>query len=236
MLTLTENNEFQVAPCRVTFFHLNSQQTHYENSASSWLEFASRWPDLKDLEITTTVLNAEQTTRFDAVKNSLNTVEERQRYLAEIAAYVEFGAVVPETTCPALKALAGTPAATAGVLAQRKAAALTRLATLRYQAETAGTQLPSGATVATTRAHQAQLTSVYTTLKEGFVPSLAFKGPEGFQVGTLETLKPLIQVVAVHVQKTFTAESAVDAQIRAAADLAALDALNVETLFAAALV
>jgi len=236
MLALTEDGKLEFANYAVTFFHLNSQQVHYENDKRYWLEMASRWPDLLDLAFNPVVPTAEQTARFNAVVPQVADKAFAERFLAELSNYVQYGAVATETVCPILVPLKETAAAIAGTLTQHKEAALTRLATLRYQAETAGITTANGAVLATTRAHQAQLTSVYTTLKEGFVTELDFKGPAGFQKVTLATLKPLVESVARHVHKTFTAESVVTAQINTAATVEALAAIEIASAFTAAMV
>jgi hypothetical protein len=234
MLAQTHDGKLDFAQYAVTFNHLGSFQTHYENDLSYWLEFVSRWPDVQNFESNPVTPTTEQIARLEQVKPTINTPELVTRWLSELSDYVEYGAVEPESLCPALAAMKSTTAATNGLMAKYRAQRLTELATHRYAIETQGTTLPSGAKIATNRAHQAQLSSVFVTLNAGLVPTVSFKSPEGFAVATLETLSPIYQAVVAHVQKAFSTEAVVDQAIRTATDLEVLKTMDVKAAFTAA--
>ena len=231
MLAQSADGKLSFALYAISFNHLGTNQVHYENSPKFWLEFASRWPDVESFEVNPVAPTAEQSARFVQMQPLVTTPELVTRWLSELSDYVQYGAVDAESLCPALVALKGTPAALAGNLAKFKAQKLSELAAHRYSVETQGAALASGAMIATTRAHQAQLNSVFTTLSANIVPSVSFKSPEGFSTATLQSLRPLYETVVKHVQKAFSVEATIDTAVRAATDIEALKAMDVRADF-----
>lgn len=113
---------------------------------------------------------------------------------------------------------------TVDALAEGKASMLSELAAHRWSVETGGVTL-GGSTVETTREAQAQIGSTYSALKDDLVASVEWKAQTGWLVMDLAAFTPIAAAVAQHVQASFAAERAVQAQIEAltAAELATFD-------------
>lgn len=91
-------------------------------------------------------------------------------------------------------------------LVRTKALLLSEVATKRWQVETGGIVV-AGHLIATDRESQAQLNSVYVSLKNGLIADTAWKGTDGvFTLVTLADLEPVAQAVAAHVCACFSAE------------------------------
>lgn len=118
---------------------------------------------------------------------------------------------------------------------QRREVRLQALAEHRWQIETGGVELPSGARILTDRESQAQLTSAYQSLTMPFVDSVDWKAAEGWVIVTETELRPIAQAVARHVQGCFKAERQVSEQIEAAESAEALHEINIAGEFADAL-
>jgi len=210
MLYVKRDGSLDVCHYKVTFVHNDSFQTKFENDRRKWVEFASQWSDLEDLKTQLLTLTDVQQSRFDEVKGAFLTGQEFDRWLAELSEYVRFGAVNVDTICPALVDKVGSPEAEVGNLEQALTHQRELLSFHRYKVETGGVELPNGNTVDTNRAHQAQLSSVHGTLKEGLVEVIDFKGPDGWITATLTEIRPLFQAVTNHVQKAFRVERQVE--------------------------
>lgn len=118
---------------------------------------------------------------------------------------------------------------------ERRAVRLKDLADHRWNVETGGVTLPSGARILTDRESQAQVNSAYTSLRDDFIATADFKGENGWVLITLEEIAPIAKAVARHVQPCFTAERRVGEKIKAAEDAEALHAINIAGEFAAEL-
>lgn len=103
---------------------------------------------------------------------------------------------------------------------------LAEVAAIRWRVETGGLVI-AGNHIATDRESQAQLTSVYTMLKDGLITDTSWKSVNGiFTTGTLAELEPIAQAVAEHVRNCFTVERAhIDAiaQLQTQAELDVYD-------------
>lgn len=99
--------------------------------------------------------------------------------------------IVPEVVPPTLEEAQATKLAT--------------LAAARYNEEIAGIVL-NEVTIATDRESQAMLTGAYVSLKQGFVPSVKWKGDNGWVMATLAEIEPTAQAVSIHVQTCFGKE------------------------------
>jgi len=109
-----------------------------------------------------------------------------------------------------------------------------RLADYRWRQETGGVDLPSGQRIQTTREAQAQISSTYSSLKDGLVASADWKAEGGWVSVTLTEFQPVAQAVADHVQRCFSAEKAVGQQIDAATTVDELAQIDLAAAFSAA--
>lgn len=108
-----------------------------------------------------------------------------------------------------------------------KASLLAEVATKRWQVETGGI-IVSGRFVATDRESQAQLNSVYVSLKNGLIADTAWKATDGdFTVVTLTDLEPVAQAVAAHVSACFAIEQIHNEAISALKTQEELDSYDV---------
>lgn len=82
---------------------------------------------------------------------------------------------------------------------------LALLADLRFQKETAGIVV-GGVSIKTDRESQALISGAYSSLKNGLLTSIDWKGANGWVTVTLAQLEPIAQAVASHVQACFTRE------------------------------
>lgn len=108
-------------------------------------------------------------------------------------------------------------------LADLRAAKAAALAEYRWQQETGGLDLPGGGRVHTDRTSQAMINGAYSSLAQGFVSAVEFKGESGWMTLDLSAVTAIAQAVAGHVQACFAAEKAVAAQIEAEGDPASFD-------------
>lgn len=111
-----------------------------------------------------------------------------------------------------------------GLKADKKAAATAR----RFRAETGGLSF-GGATVATDRESQALITGAYNAAKNGVIATFDFKAASGWIQIDAATMIALGEALAAYIQACFTNEKAKHAAIDAAADAAAVAAVNLET-------
>lgn len=118
---------------------------------------------------------------------------------------------------------------------QRRAVRLQELADHRWQIETSGVELPSGARILTDRESQAQLTSAYQSLSMPFVDSIDWKAADGWVTVSEAELRPIAQSVAQHVQACFKAERIVSEQIAAAEGAEPLHGIDIAGAFGEAL-
>lgn len=104
------------------------------------------------------------------------------------------------------------------LLAQR----VDQAASERWTVETGGITLQNGVFVKTEEKDQNRISNAYSSLKNGLVDQIDFKGANGWAVMRLVELEPIAQAVAKHVSThCFGAERDVSAQ---------LDAMDYETL------
>lgn len=84
---------------------------------------------------------------------------------------------------------------------------LADIASSRFALETGGIELPGGIKIKTDRESQAQLSSAYSSLKDGLIPNTPWKTATGLSVlVTLDELRPIATAVAYHVRACFQAE------------------------------
>jgi hypothetical protein len=131
-----------------------------------------------------------------------------------------------QVVVPALGSGQITPPGAASVtIDSAKAAKLDEIAAWRYGVETAGVTLGE-ATIRTDRESQAQITSAYTSLKNGLLASVNWKDANGQWVAlTLAQIEPIAAAIAQHVQSCFNAEMALAEQVNAAQSIEAVNAV-----------
>lgn len=118
-----------------------------------------------------------------------------------------------------------TPTAADNSLSAVKARKLAELADARWQYEVSGV-LVGGVRIKTDRESQATISGAYTTLKDGFVPSVDWKAEGGQWVQvTLAEITPLAQAVAQHVQGAFSLERQLSEQVAAATTVEEVQAI-----------
>lgn len=82
-----------------------------------------------------------------------------------------------------------------------------RVAEARYFKEVSGIKLPNGSVVSTTRESQAQLSSVYSSMKNGLVTSVDWKNSDGtWSILTIVELEVIAKAVSLYVSSCFTSE------------------------------
>lgn len=112
-----------------------------------------------------------------------------------------------------------------------KADKRTELAAWRYQREVDGVLL-NGTRIATDRETQAQLTSAFVSLSQGFTPAVDWKGIGGTWTSLdLPTVTAIAMAVSQHVQQSFTLEKDIAAQIDAALTIEGVNAVVIEEVF-----
>lgn len=104
------------------------------------------------------------------------------------------------------------------------------LAAYRFQVETAGLKTDGG-TVATDRQSQAQLASAYNSLKNGVLTQTRWKAEDGWIDMTVDTVEPIVKMVATHVDQCFQTEEQVETQINAIDNNDDMIAFNVQQAF-----
>ncbi|WP_425641399.1 hypothetical protein ACPUEK_15825 [Marinomonas gallaica] len=101
----------------------------------------------------------------------------------------------------------------------------------RWRVETAGITLDNGAFVNTAEKDQNRISNAYSSLKNGLVDQIDFKGANGWAVMTLVELEPIAKAVAQHVSTyCFGAERDVTDQLNSM-DYTALQTADVQQLF-----
>jgi len=160
---------------------------------------------------------------LDAAGNVTRTVT---GFSSEADAGIHEGEVAWRLVGAAVPPPAGTSEAIRDVL-------LRRLATIRYEYETSGTQTPDGMRVLTGRDDATMTLGAYSTLRDGFESSVEWKGADGWRTVTLEEIDPIWRACSSHIQKSFRAERRVVDQV-AARDDAALAGFDVSAAFVAA--
>lgn len=111
---------------------------------------------------------------------------------------------------------------------------LALLANYRYAVETGGLELVGGRRILTDRESQAQLSSAFVTLQSGLVPDTDWKAANGWEVVTLEQIRPIATAVAAHVRGCFRGERTVQTAIMAASTMAEIEAIDIRGQFDAA--
>jgi len=110
-------------------------------------------------------------------------------------------------------------------LATVKSTKLAQLADWRYALEVGGVTI-EGITVSTSRQSQAQLTSTYNNLKEGFISSVEWKQIGGsFVTLNLTQMEKVVAAVALHIQTSFSTEKIYSEQIKACTTIEEVDAI-----------
>ena len=101
----------------------------------------------------------------------------------------------------------------------------------RWRIETDGITLENGAFVNTEEKDQNRISNAYSSLKNGLVDQIDFKGANGWSVMTLTELEPIAQAVVRHVSSyCFGAERDVSDQL-GKMDYASLQEADIEKLF-----
>lgn len=114
-------------------------------------------------------------------------------------------------------------------LAEVKAAKLAKLAERRWRAETAGVTV-NGLSIPSDAASQSKLTAAVVACVLDNAYSVNWKLADGtFQMLDHATLIAVAQAVRAHVQSCFDREAMLAGEIAAAADAAALAAIDIET-------
>ena len=108
-----------------------------------------------------------------------------------------------------------------------KDALTARATSLRWEHETGGLTLPTGARVATGVDDQNRITSVIANAELAGVASVDFKAASGWVTLTLPEVRAIAGAIALHVQACFSAERAHHEAIATLPDLAACDAYDV---------
>lgn len=113
-------------------------------------------------------------------------------------------------------------------LSDAKTAAREALAARRYAAETGGIVV-NNLQIATDRHTQSVLTGARILAKEDANYSVNWKGPQGWLVVNAAGIIAMADAVAAHIQACFDNEKALSDQIDAAADVAAVRAVDLES-------
>lgn len=101
----------------------------------------------------------------------------------------------------------------------------------RWRVETSGITLDNGVFVKTSEQDQNRISNAYSSLKNGLVDQIDFKGANGWALMTLVELEPIARVVAKHVSTyCFGAERDVCDQLEKM-DYGTLQAADIELLF-----
>lgn len=113
-------------------------------------------------------------------------------------------------------------------LGRLKAEKLAALAAQRYAVETGGMTLPDGTKVATDRESQGLVARAYTASRDGLATgSVSFKAASGWTTMNQAQIKALFQAMTDRQQACYDHEYALEQQIAAATDQAALDAVDI---------
>ncbi|HEX5444337.1 MAG TPA: DUF4376 domain-containing protein [Pirellulales bacterium] len=113
-------------------------------------------------------------------------------------------------------------------LARLKAAKTAALASQRYTIETGGMTLPDGTKVATDRESQGLIARAYTASRDGLASgTVSFKAASGWATMNPAQIKALFQAMTDRQQACYDHEYALEQQIAAATDQAALDAVDI---------
>lgn len=116
-----------------------------------------------------------------------------------------------------------------------RAALVSELANIRWQAETGGVTLPNGTGIPTDQQTRVSFTGAVNSLASGMMTApVAWKMPNGWQDLSEAEINAAAAAVVAHVQLCFEAERAVQAQIEALTD-AQISAFDVQAAFEAAL-
>lgn len=111
---------------------------------------------------------------------------------------------------------------------------LGEIADARYNAEVGGVAV-GGMKIKTDRESQAQLSSAFTSLSGGLIESTPWKSENGWADVTLEDIRPIAQVVAMHVRSCFALEKMLQEELDelvALGDVHAVIAFDAITPFA----
>lgn len=111
-------------------------------------------------------------------------------------------------------------------LAEKKTTLLANLADIRYAKETSGINI-GGTIVRTDPGSQSKLGDAYTSMKNGMLSSINWKGDNGWMTLDLATTTSVASAVANYVQSCFNREKALYDQINAAPDDATLSVIDI---------
>ena len=120
---------------------------------------------------------------------------------------------------PVARELAPPPQPT---LEERKAKLMSQATARRWEVETGGIALSSGARIATGKDDQDRITSVLVNAQLAGIESIEFKAASGWLSLTLSELRAIATVIALHVQACFSAERQHHNAIAALSTLAAV--------------
>jgi hypothetical protein len=137
---------------------------------------------------------------------------------------LESAVVVPEVGITGSVVLPSVNPTTLGAAKQAKEA---EIASWRYQHETKGVEV-NGVAIKTDRESQAMVSSAFSSLKEGMIPSVDWKSSNGsFVTLNLEQVSLIARAVAQHVQSSFTAEKNLADQVDAATTIEEVNSIVV---------
>ena len=217
----------------IAFFKVRGiQEKKYTNDSRYWENFVSKWWHHTDLRIEALTPTTEQDSRLIEINSS--SVD--PMWVEELSTYVEYGAVDASTQCPFLQPKVNLPETLEANLQKVLAQKVAELAEHRYNNEVAGLDI-GGMTIKTDRESQSLLHGAYQALLEKdalgdpIVAQIDWKGVNGWVTVDLATITPIKLAAVNHVQRCFTAERAVDTQLRAITDLATLEGFDVRTTF-----
>lgn len=115
-----------------------------------------------------------------------------------------------------------------------KAEMVAALAAYRFKCEEGGLTLADGVFIETDRQGKSQLNKTYVELKNGLIPDTDWKCTPDWQLRDLAQFELIAKAVAAHDRACFRGERLVQGLINGAADISALEVINMTTLFDAA--
>ena len=207
-----EQNQYRPLFYKIGYTVHFSPVVQYVDDPRPLEEFVSRWWYLNDLDIQTLVLTPEQQTRLNAINSA--PLADTKPWLEELKLYVEHDLIFENTASPFLSVRYDPVKTNDALYAIAKSKTFVDLAKHRFEKETEGL-LINGITVRTDRQSQGLITAAFSSLNNGFINSIDWKGANGWITLSLNEVTMIAQEVGKHVQRSFSAERFVQEQINA---------------------
>lgn len=218
-----ENDTFHFYPLIAHFNAHGEPTSKYTADKAYWQDFVSKWWHHENLRFEPVEPDAEQQARLDTLNAQPGIVE---NYDAEAAQYVEHGVILPDVEAPYLQPLIEQQADATLAYFQNQMRDAAR--EQRKVAEHAGTTAGS-MRIRTDAASQSRVTSLVTAVNtDPDADNFDFEvQPRVWQTVGRDTAIAISKAVSAHVQACFTRCRELHDAIDAAADLDALDAIDI---------